>query len=347
MTVQDVADRAGVGKATAARALGGYGAVSPEVQRRVEAAALALGYRPNGLARSMSTGRTNTIGVVVGDIENPFFGLAVRGISDVARQRGFDVVLSNTGEQVEVEQSAVRTLLDRRVDGLIVSAANSAVTAHLSDILAMNRPLVLLDRLVPAVVADAVVVDNFDAARTATAHLLEAGHRRIAFISSSRPRDDEQELIVSEITTSTVRDRLTAFIGALDAAGVREPASLVRLGATGYLTTRQIVANLLALPDVPTAIVASDSVVALNVLRSLRDLGVDVPGRVSLIMFDDADWATVTSPPLTVIAQPIYDLGSEAARRLLDRLDGRTATAPTSTFTARLIPRGSVARVVG
>ena len=146
ITVADVAKAAQVSKAQAARALGNYGAVSDDVRERVLAAAEELAYRPNELARSMNTGKSNTIGVVVGDIENPHFGLATRGITDTAKKSGFNVILVNTDEETAAEVDAVRVLLDKRVDGLIVAPASSVETQHLQRVHDSGRPLVLLDR---------------------------------------------------------------------------------------------------------------------------------------------------------------------------------------------------------
>src|SRR4051812_33223965 len=145
VTLLDVARRAGVSKATAGGVLGSYAAVTPAVKDKVRAAARELGYQPNELARSMTTGRSRAIGVIIGDIENPYFGLAVRGISDVAKDAGFDVILANSGEDVGNEQAAVRVLLGKRVDGLIVTPSSMSETQHLENIQKTGRPLVLLD----------------------------------------------------------------------------------------------------------------------------------------------------------------------------------------------------------
>ena len=344
VTIQDVARQAGVGKATAARALGGYGSVSADVQRRVDAAADGLGYRPNELARSMTTGRTNTIGVVIGDIENPFFGLAVRGITDMARAEGFDVILANTGEELDFEQAAVRVLLDRRVDGLIVSAAQSSDPAHLQDVLDLGRPLVLLDRSVPGLQTDAVTVDNTRAALLAVRHLTDAGHRRIAFISSATATGPPSaEFNIDAILLSTVRDRICGMLAAAAEVDIKDPARYIRLGGRGLLACQTIVHDLLELKDPPTAILTSDSMVALHILKTLVGLNVPVPEKISMITFDDADWTTITSPPLTVIAQPIYDLGAEASKILIRRIRGDTAIRPMHIFDAALISRSSVA----
>ena len=131
VTIPDVAREAGVSPATVGRALGGYGYVRDEIRERIRQTAEDLGYRPNGLARSMITGRTNSIGVVCADIANPFFASATRGISDMARKEGFGIILTNSDEDIELEREAVRLLLEKQVDGIIASPANSADSAHL------------------------------------------------------------------------------------------------------------------------------------------------------------------------------------------------------------------------
>jgi len=332
VTVADVAKAAQVSKAQAARALGNYGAVSDEVRERVLAAAEALSYRPNELARSVTTGRSHTLGVIVGDIENPFFGLAVRGITDAAREAGFDVLLANTSEDVTFEIDAVRVMLDRRVDGLLVAPARSDRAEHLHQAHAMRRPLVLLDRRVHDLPVDTVTVDNAAAAGEMARHLVGLGHRRIAFVSASVPG----------IPITSVADRIAGFVDALTACGIADPERDVRLGARGPEATARIVRELLDRPDRPTALIASDSLIALSVLRTIRDVGLAVPDEVSLATFDDSDWTSVTTPPITVISQPIYDLGAEAARILARRIDGDTGDDRDRVFSATLVHRGSV-----
>ena len=344
-TVSDVARLAGVAKATAARALGGYGAVSPAVLRRVETAAQALDYRPNELARSMTTGRSNTLGVVVGDIENPYFALAVRGITDAARKRGYNILLSNTSESVEFERDAVRVMLDRRVDGLVVAPASSTDTGHLQAVADLGRPLVLLDRRIPALAVDTVSVDNFDAAGQATRNLLAAGHRRIAFLSATVPLGggtDEDPVI----GISTVTDRIGGFLAELAAAGVTDGRRFIRLGALDG-AAGDITRELMALPEPPTAVFTSDSLVALQVVRTLRSLSLGIPDDVSLVTFDDSDWTSIVSPAVTVVSQPIYDIGVEATRLLIRRIEGAAGGGEDRVFPATLIERASVARPAG
>jgi LacI family transcriptional regulator len=344
VTVADVARRAGVSKATAARALGDYGAVSDGVRERVQAAAEELDYRPNELARSMNTGKSKTIGVIVGDIENGYFGLAMRGISDTAKAAGYDVILINTSEDVRTEVDAVRVLLEKRVDGLIVAPASSFDTEHLRRVNESGRPLVLLDRRVPRLEAVSVEVDIAPSARKAASVLLDAGHTRIAFVSALQTEgegySDDLELQVSSVT-----DRLAGIVDALRGRGIEPAEDLIRFNAHGAKRTRAVTEDLLDLADAPTAIIASDSLIALEVLRTVKDRGLRVPDDLSFVMFDDFDWAAITDPPLTVVAQPIYDVGVAAARILLRRLAGLPHDDIASRLPATLVLRQSIGPV--
>lgn len=340
VTVSDVASAARVSKATAARALGSYGAVSDEVRGRVQDAAERLGYRPNALAKSMNTGRSNTIGVIIGDIENPFFAQATRGVSDVVRAAGFDLILSNSDEEAEAESAAIDVLLDKRVDGFIVSPASSFETQSLQTVRSAGRPIVLLDRSNEALGADTVIADNRFGSAAATRMLLAAGHRRIAFISTIA---HDGPFVAGEIVgSSSVADRIAGFTESLAEAGIERPESFVRLNARrdGIDTlTRQALDG----PEPVTAFLASDSLVGLAIFRTIRDLGLSIPRDVSLIVFDDADWTSITTPPITVVAQPIYELGAEAARMLLARIQGAPAGWQRKVLSQQLIERGSVA----
>ncbi len=346
VTVADVAAAARVSKAAAARALAGYGSVSAAVKVRVLEAARALDYRPNELARTMATGRSGTIGVVVGDIENPFFGLAVRGLSDRAHELGFNVILANSGERAAAERAATRVLAAKRVDGLVVAPAAMDRADHLADLVGRGCPLVLLDRDIPGLAVDASLVDTRSAAGEATALLLGAGHRRLAYVTATeaaeaRYRGPEQ------VAISTVLDRIEGFVGALQAAGIEDPEVGIRLGATDDARAAHILDTLLSGPDRVTAILASDSKIALHVFRAARRLGLSLPNELSLISFDDADWASAITPAVTVVAQPAYELGVQAAQLLADRIAGHSGPPRRRRLDTTLIRRESVAPPAG
>jgi LacI family transcriptional regulator len=341
VTLRDVAREAGVSKVTAARVLGSYGTASPGAKEKVLAAARALGYRPNELARSMTTGRSRTIGVIVGDIENPYFGRAVRGISEVATAAGFDVILANSGEDVGKEQAAVRVLLGKRVDGLIVTPASMSETQHLESVQSSGRPLVLLDRAVPGLKVDSVVTDDRAAAKAATQTLIDAGHRRIAYITATNS-DNPIYRGPHQISLTTVMDRIEGFLAAASEAGIETPEQYIRLAATRLGSSGKIIADLLSLPHRPTAILASDNVVGLEIFKAIRALGMSIPDDLSLIAFHDADWTSVTTPPITVISQPVYNLGIESAQILIKRINGATEPPKRLALATTLIERQSV-----
>ncbi|MGY5801576.1 LacI family DNA-binding transcriptional regulator [Rhizobium sp. LEGMi12c] len=342
VTVADVARAANVSKATAARVLGGYGVVSDKVREQVLAAAAALEYRPNELARSMTTGKSGIIGVVVGDIENAFFSLAVRGISDVARMAGFNVIIANSGEELDAEKSAVDLLIGKRVDGLIVTPARCDRMEHLQDIRRVGVPLVLFDRNIPALGVDAVTGDDLDAAMIATRHLLDTGHRRIAYISAM---DTESEFLDDSrsISNSAVRERVEGVLKEQADAGIAKARYYVRLGATDQPKTDGVVKSLLQDAAPPTALIASDSLVGLRIFKTLQTLGLSIPRDISMISFLDADWTTVTTPPITVVDQPVYEMGKKAAERLISRLNGKDLPVERTVIKTGLIKRGSVA----
>ncbi|WP_087129614.1 LacI family DNA-binding transcriptional regulator [Microbacterium esteraromaticum] len=336
-TVADVARRAGVGKSTASRALGGYGAVSEEVRNRVLSAAEELDYRPNELARSMNTGRSHSIGVIVGDVENPYFSVALRGISDTARAAGYDVILANTSERLTEERDAVRFFLDKRVDAVIVALASNYDTEHLHAVLDASRPLVLLDRQADELGAVGVRVRIAPAAAQATEMLVNLGHQRIAFISALKTDGDRFSGV--ETAVSSVSDRLSGLIGALQANGIAIDPDLIRYLAIGETETGAIIDEMLRMADPPTAMLASDATVALNVLIALRARGLRVPQDISVIAFDDSPWARISDPPLTGITHPIYDVGVATAKAALRLIEG--LAAPSQEFDAVLTIRES------
>lgn len=341
ITVADVAKAAQVSKAQAARALGNYGAVSEEVRGRVLAAAEELSYRPNELARSMNTGKSNTIGVVVGDIENPHFGLATRGITDTAKKSGYNVILINTDEELAAEIDAVQVLLDKRVDGLIVAPASSVETQHLQHVHDSGRPLVLLDRKAERLDVETVAVSMAEISYESTRYLLQTGHRQIAFISTLKTDSPYRAGMV--LDSSQISERLEGMRRAFTEIGLTLSEDYVRLNSGDADSIRNLTRELLLMPEPATAIVASDGLIALSVVEAIQELGLSIPDDVSFLMYDDFSWTRLTSPPLTVIAQPVYEMGVAAAGALIRQIEGRKPAANGPEFSARLIRRGSVA----
>jgi LacI family transcriptional regulator len=346
VTIADVARQAGVSTATAGRVLGGYGAASPEARRQVERAADDLGYQVNNLARAMITGTTHTVGLVIADIAEPFFSTVARSFSDVARAKGYEVILTNTDEDLEREQAAIRVLGERQVDGIAVAPASGSDAVHLRRLAELGMPIVLLDRAADGAGFDTVMIDNMAAAEEAVRQLIGLGHRRIAVVGAF-PRGDERSATALEPAPGGggYGDRVIGYRAAMAAAGLEVDPRWVRASAQLHQAgARAATAELLRLPaDVrPTAIFATDASMSLGVLEAILDGGLTWPRDVSVIGFDDAEWTRVVRPELSVVAQPARHLGERAAARLLERVQNGSSAPETTTLEARIIPRGSV-----
>lgn len=328
VTIRDVAREAGVSQATAARALAGYGYVSGRARARVRAAAERLGYRPHHVARALASGSTMTVGLVVGDIENPFFAAAARGLADALDEQGYTVLLANSDEDLEQERLAVETLLARHVDGLVVVPASPGSAGHLAPVAEAGRPLVLLDRPVKGLRVDTVMVDNAAGAARAVRHLISHGHCRIGMVSDS-----------PEIGTSA--ERIAGYRRALREKGIATDAGLLSIGgptpADGHAATHA----LLAAAEPPSALFTANNFMTLGAVRAVRELGLTIPTEVALVGFDDLDWTTIVDPPLTVVAQPVHELGRTVGERLLARLGGGGGVPRRIRLRTELVVRAS------
>jgi LacI family transcriptional regulator len=321
--------------------------VREATRTRVLEAAEQLGYRPNVLARSMITGSTRTLGVVLSDIENPFFRRSLRGITDTARAQGFEVLLANTDEELDKEDTAVRVMTERRVDGLIVCPADGGDRTHLAKVIQTGIPVVLLDRKVGGLNADTVGIDNRKAARAATTHLLEHGHRDIAIVTGGTAEMLERMLRpdmrgVERLSATTVGSRAAGFRDAMSAAGVPIRRELISAGGYRREDAESETSRLLALDQPPTAILAFDAMQSLGAFHAISRAGVRCPQDVSLLGFDDTEWADVVQPPLTVMAQPTYEIGVAACNLLLARIEGAGGDSAHRRLPTELIERGSV-----
>ncbi|GHK01152.1 LacI family DNA-binding transcriptional regulator [Streptomyces sp. NPDC003753] len=349
-TVADVAREAGVSVATAGRALGDYGRVGDALRDQVRAAAARLGYSPNGVARSMRSGGTRTIGFIGVDISNPYFATAMRGICDVAREEGYEAILANSDDRMDAERAAVKVFLEKQIEGLVVAPNAVIDVAHLRRAQDLGVPVVLLDRHSSALDADSVVIDNEGAAQEAVEHLLELGHRRIGMLLYVDP-DESPELVISGSGRLTVRgaarpsiDRIRGYLAALDAYGAASSRELIRCSVIGDAAEFEKEAHaLLSLPEPPTAVFAADNVATQGLFTAVRQRGLALPGDISLVGFDDLDWTTLVDPPLTVVGQSPMDMGRTAAERLFARIKGDDSPGERIVLPTRLLVRSSAA----
>jgi len=347
-TIEDVAAAAGVSRATAARALGGYGRVSDETRSVVRKHAQALGYQANRLAQGMVTGRTLTLGFVSADMADAFFGQTMRGFTDIARAQDYDVIISNSEEDPRLERRAVETMLQRRVDGLLLAPTELDKVRHLEAVLASGLPIVQIDRSVRGLAADAVLIDNVGAARDAVNHLIERGHERIGLLTAGLAEGDPiaqlDAVATDPVHAQTPLSRAVGYLSALRSAGLPVEARLIASAASAarYADRAEAaVAGLLAQPDPPTAILAVDGMLTLCAFEAVQDSGLRFPDECTVLGFDDLDWTRIVRPRVTVVAQPAYDIGATAARRLLARLAGDNSPPQTLLLETSLVVRES------
>lgn len=326
VSIKDVARAAGVSPATVSRALGN-GPVSDALRRQVEAAIQATGYRPNLSARRLRSQHSQTIGLVVADISNPFFTAVARAVETVAYQAGMRVILCNTDEDPKREALYLRLMQEERVTGLIF-APTRAMTEQMNSLPAddhgLDFPVVLIDRAGPAGRYDSVVLDNRAASAQLVAHLHDQGYRRIAGLFGS--------------TSSTGQERHAGYAAALAERGLPVTARFVLPQADA---AEAAFAHWLDGNDRPDAIVVSNSLLLVGVIRAARARGLRIPHDLAVAGFDNETWTALVDPGMTVIEQPTEEIGHQAMRMLFDRLAAPDAPVRKIVLSGRAVLRGS------
>ena len=311
VTIRDVAHRAGVSTATVSRVLSGASASRPGTVAAVRAAAEALAYSPSGIARSLKTRSTGTLGLIVTDVHNPFFPELVRAVEDAAWEHGLRVMLCNGARDPRREADYLTLLQERRVDGLIVAAGRvtDEYAAHLE---AAAVPVVIVNSERRDLRIPSIVSDNRAGGHLAAEHLLALGHTRFAILTGPAIQADAV-------------NRIEGAIEVLVDAGIARADVPVLEGVGGGPTGTAALAALLAGSAAPTALVCFNDVTAIDVLRTVRGAGRRVPDEVSVIGFDDIDAAAWVYPPLTTIAQQKGEMGRWAVGCLVDRIAEQAA----------------------
>lgn len=301
-TMHDVARLAKVSIATVSAVINGKSGVSDKLTAQVREAMDALDYHPDLVARSLKVGRTNVIGMVVPDVTNQFYTEAMRGVEDEARVNGYSLMVCNSNEDPNHEQHLLGMLFSQRVDGVLLASADA--TAGYDRLIRRRFPIVFIDR-VPAGCADrGVVTDNVSAAYEATKHLISLGHTRIA-------------IIAGKLHLSTGSDRVEGFRKAMQEAHLPIREEYFQRGDFRLESGNRCGLQLMKLPDPPTAIFSCNNKMTLGLMRSLAELNVKCPEQVSVVSFDDFEWAANFSPRLTTVAQPTYEIGNQAMKMLL------------------------------
>jgi len=301
--MSDVARLAGVGTMTVSRVLSGAVRVSTETTQRVQTAIEQLKYRPNELARAFRGQRSHTIGLIIPYLYDPFFANCAHAVASVAKEHGYSVVITTAAEDPDTEYAEAERMLERHVDGVVVIPCTFRQT-RLSRAMFGKTPVVAFDRPVPDPSLDVVLVQNTAGARRIVEHLIEHGHKRIAYFGLSR-------------SLFTINTRFLGYRRAMQEAGF-EPDGVFDCNSE-EITLRKLKEEL-SKKDAPTAIFTSNTLATRYVLSSISHVGARIPNDIAFAGFDDFDLAEFTAPPLTVVRQPAQEMGRVATNLLFDRI---------------------------
>lgn len=304
----DVARLAGVSASTVSHVLNGTRKVDKGTRLRVEAAIEKTGYRRNVVARSLAAGRTHTVGLSISALTNPYFGSLVHAVERALSDAGYVLIVGDSHDEVDSERRVANSLLDRKVDGMIVAPAAGSERVTLPEIARTRTPLVLIDRGLD-VECDQVGPENFSSARSLTEHLLDLGHRRIAVVRGLAG------------ISSTI-ERFDGYCAALADRGIAVDAALVLDGDSNTDVAEREVHALMSGSNPPTALVSLNNAMTIGTLKAVSSLGSTIPGDVAFVCYDDFEWADLFEPKLTAAAQDVETIGATAVRLLLDRIRG-------------------------
>jgi len=305
-TIFDVARHAGVSSSTVSHVVNGTRKVSDDTTRRVREAIAAVGYTPNAIARALAVSSTDSVGVAISALSNPYFNDIIRAVEKECSRLGLMVFLADTHDDPEYELSVVKALHQRRVDGIVLAPSAGPDNRALKYLEEIKLPCVLVDRLIsPAF--DRVGIQNEYAMGLVVRHLAGHGHKRIGFVPGHPG-------------FATTLERADGFRAALIEAGLPVDESLILPGSADVDGARAVTIELLARPDRPTALAVGNNQSMIGAMRAIRAVGLRVPEDVAIIGFDDFEWADCFEPRLTVIAQPVQEIGREAAALLTRRI---------------------------
>jgi len=333
VTIRDVAEKAGVSRSTASRALQNKGYASREARTAVRRAAKDLGYVPNATAQNLRLKRSQTVGILVWDISNPLAGLAARGVFDACHKEGYHITFGNTYGAPEEAVALLEGFCHNRVAGIIAVApvqAESKLSAALANIVSAGIPLVLVDRAAQSLEVDRVVSDWIKGGKLAAEHLISLGHRKIAMIAGP------QEI-------SSLEDRVKGYLQTMSDHGLAVGDEyLVRCDFT-EAGGKMAMKKLLAVPSPPTAVFVANDLMALGAVEACRNHGLQVPEDISIVGHDDTPYARLLRPRLTTVSAPYYDVACWCGTRLIARIRGDKGPKLTITLEPKLVVRESTA----
>ncbi|MCD6318142.1 LacI family DNA-binding transcriptional regulator [Candidatus Aerophobetes bacterium] len=326
-TLKDIGKEIGVSATTVSRALNDKPDISYETKQKIKEVAERLGYSPNALARSLKAKKTGSIGVLIADIADAFFAPIVKGIENTAREMGYSIILCDTSEEYEQEKIALEMMLEKRVDGLLITPSQT----EYKDILELKRrkiPFVLIGRYFDLVESDYVITDDIKGAFSAIDHLIKKGHKKILFINGPN-------------YISSAKERLVGYKRALQENAILFDKSLVKEDALKMEDGYRIMKEVLSSGTKFTAVFAYCDFVILGVMQALEEAKLKVPEDIAIVGYDDVAFARFLQVPLTTVHIPKYELGKEAMKLLKKKIEGEIKEPQNVILPTRLVIRKS------
>jgi len=323
-TIKDVARMAGVSMSTISKFLNG-GNVREENAAAIRQAIEALDYRVNPFARSLKAQRSRSIGILLPDMTAPFYGTVVTALDKTIREHGYHSLICVYGSNYGLERDNLRFLITNGIDGLIYIPEDLSAEEFYELTANIGIPTVLIDRIIPGVASDTVLVDNGDAVDHAVSRLIENGHSRIAIITGPK-------------SVFTAKERLGGYLRALSDHGIIYDDALVISDQNAFATGYRGCETLLKLPDPPTAVVTTNYDITIGLVTAARERGLRIPEDIDIFGFDCMEICTMMKPPLPVVYQPEQEIGQTAAAYLIERLNGFDGAPRTTRLKCRLVP---------
>lgn len=306
INIKSVAEKSGFSTATVSRVLRNYPGVREKTKKKILNTISELNYEVNAVARSLRQRKTYSIGIIVGNVLSPFYSVIAKSVEDTANRYGYSVILCNGDEDSEKELKYLRILKSNRVDGIVLTPTGKNST-YIHHLLSSGTKVVLLDRLIEGINCDAVLVDNAIGAYKAVRHLIEQGYRKIGIVNAYLDR-------------TTGAERLKGYLQALQESGITKNDDLIKIGDFKKESGKRLTRELLEQSNRPEAIFITNIDMSMGALIAIKEKNLTIPDDIGIVCFDDSEWAPIINPPITVVRQPVYQLGSLAAELLIKKI---------------------------
>jgi len=331
VTIKDIAEEADVSVTTVSRVLNDKPDVSPNTRKNVLEKINELGYKPNSIARGLALQKTNTLGLIIPDISNPFFPDIARGVEDMANQKGYSVIFCNTDNEQKKEKEAIDLMKEKQVDGILLSLSTTN-EKELKNLRKLEYPIVQIDRKIPNINYPSITIDNVKSAYTATKYLIKNGHKKIAHITG-------------DLETITGSQRLKGFKKAISEKNLNLNKSYIKNGDYSKKSGYQNMLALLKSNNPPTAVFIANDLMAVGAYQAVFKLNLSIPKDISIIGHDDIDVTKLVNPTLTTMSQPKYQLGNEAVQLLINEIESNKLSNEEIILNTNLINRNSIRRL--